>query len=167
MSSHPIVLLRWIERVCRKYDLGPSEERLDCFAEGKARLTQEMYERLHSTIRVVLKDTGIAHCPRTWAQEAALKKVKKEIAGYKEVMNSDAKKVNDTKNALIVKANEHGNFVYPGTNLIFKSNSEKYIVAKEGLHGEWKPLQREDIVQCKHKRLRYKIVDLTFKGEVR
>jgi hypothetical protein len=67
----------------------------------------------------------------------------------------------------IVKANKHGNFTYPQTGLIFKSTTEKYIVAREGPDGEWLPLQREDIKECKRHKLRYKIVDLSFKGEVR
>lgn len=68
---------------------------------------------------------------------------------------------------IILRPNEHGNFCFPGTELIFKSPTEKYIVAKQGPKGEWIELHREDIKECKRRRLRYKVLDLTFKGHTK
>jgi hypothetical protein len=56
----------------------------------------------------------------------------------------------------IIKKNSYNNFVYGNTGLIFKSSTEKYIVAKEGNKGEWLPLEEEDIALCKKNGLRWK-----------
>ncbi len=81
--------------------------------------------------------------------------------------NCKYKMSEQTSGGMILRPNEFGNICYPDTKLIFKGITEKYIVAREGLKGEWLPLKREDILECKRNRLRYKLVDLTFQGEVR
>jgi hypothetical protein len=88
----------------------------------------------------------------------------KENYSKKTIMSDSADKLSST---LILKPNEFGNICFLDTKLIFKSIHEKYIVAHEGLHGEWQPLTRQDIRECKRNRLRYKVLDLTFHGEVR
>ena len=60
-----------------------------------------------------------------------------------------------------IRKNNFNNFVFKNTRLIFKGQKEKYIVAKEGLKGEWLPLTDEDIETCKENHLRYKIIDFT------
>ncbi len=65
----------------------------------------------------------------------------------------------------IIKKNSNNNFVYGNTGLIFKSSTEKYIVAKEGNNGEWVPLEEEDIMVCKKNGLRWKKFENKVKGE--
>lgn len=65
----------------------------------------------------------------------------------------------------IIRKNEHNNFVYGNTGLIFKSSLEKYIVAREGLKGEWLPLDEYDIAECKRLGLRWKKIQNKIKGE--
>jgi hypothetical protein len=65
----------------------------------------------------------------------------------------------------IIKKNSYNNFVYGNTGLIFKSSTEKYIVAREGSKGEWLPLEDEDIELCKKNGLRWKKFENKVKGE--
>ncbi len=65
----------------------------------------------------------------------------------------------------IIKKNSYNNFVYGNTGLIFKSSTEKYIVAKEGNKGEWLPLEEEDIALCKKNGLRWKKFENKIRGE--
>ena len=65
----------------------------------------------------------------------------------------------------IIRKNEHNNFVYGNTGLIFKSSLEKYIVAREGSKGEWLPLDEYDIEECKKLGLRWKKIQNKIKGE--
>lgn len=67
---------------------------------------------------------------------------------------------------LIIRKNKYNNFVYGNTGLIFKSSLEKYIVAKEGMNGEWLPLDEIDIDLCKEYNLKWKIIPNKFKGEI-
>ena len=60
-----------------------------------------------------------------------------------------------------IRKNNFNNFVFKNTGLIFKNQKEKFIVAKEGLKGEWLPLSENDIEICKENHLRYKIIDFT------
>jgi hypothetical protein len=60
-----------------------------------------------------------------------------------------------------IRKNNFNNFVFKNTRLIFKSQKEKFIVAKEGIKGEWLPLSEDDIETCKENHLRYKIIDFT------
>jgi hypothetical protein len=71
----------------------------------------------------------------------------------------------DDEDILIIKKNKFNNFVYGNTGLIFKSSLEKYIVAKEGMNGEWLPLDEIDIDICKEYNLKWKIIQNKFKGE--
>ncbi len=66
-------------------------------------------------------------------------------------------------NDIVIYPNKFKNFVYPNTNLIL--DKDLRVVAKEGKEGLWLPLTKEDITEAKRNRLRYKILDLTFKGE--
>ena len=65
----------------------------------------------------------------------------------------------------IIRKNCFNNFVYGNTGLIFKSSTEKYIVAKEGSKGEWLPLEAEDIEVCKKNGLRWKKIENKVRGE--
>lgn len=65
----------------------------------------------------------------------------------------------------IIRKNAFNNFVYGNTGLIFKSSTEKYIVAREGLKGEWLPLEAEDIEVCKKNGLRWRKIENKVKGE--
>lgn len=65
----------------------------------------------------------------------------------------------------IIRKNCFNNFVYGNTGLIFKSSTEKYIVAKEGSKGEWLPLEAEDIAVCKKNGLRWKKIENKVRGE--
>jgi hypothetical protein len=71
----------------------------------------------------------------------------------------------DDEDILIIKKNKFNNFVYGNTGLIFKSSLEKYIVAKEGMNGEWLPLDEIDIDICKEYNLKWKIIQNKIKGE--
>jgi len=53
--------------------------------------------------------------------------------------------------SFIIRKNKFNNFVFKNTSYIFKSHTEKYIVAIEGLNGEWLPLTAEDKLICKNK----------------
>lgn len=75
----------------------------------------------------------------------------------------ETKEEDDT--VYIIRKNEHNNFVYGNTGLIFKSSLEKYIVAREGLKGEWLPLDECDIIECKRLGLRWKKIQNKIKGE--
>ena len=70
-----------------------------------------------------------------------------------------------TNDDLVIKPNRFRNFVYPGTSLILDPK-DKRITAREGIEGEWLPLMTEDIRACKAMKLRYKVVDLEFQGEM-
>ena len=61
------------------------------------------------------------------------------------------KNTNDDEPELIIRRNKFNNFVFKNTSYIFKSSTEKYIVATEGLNGEWLPLTPEDKIICKKK----------------
>jgi hypothetical protein len=65
----------------------------------------------------------------------------------------------------IIRKNAFNNFVYGNTGLIFKSSTEKYIVAKEGSKGEWLPLEEDDIHLCKKNGLRWKKIENKVIGE--
>jgi hypothetical protein len=65
----------------------------------------------------------------------------------------------------IIRKNAFNNFVYGNTGLIFKSSTEKYIVAREGSKGEWLPLEEEDINLCKKNGLRWKKIENKVRGE--
>ncbi len=75
--------------------------------------------------------------------------------------NKQANKEKSKETIYAIRKNNFNNFVFKNTRLIFKSQKEKYIVAKEGLKGEWLPLTDEDIETCKENHLRYKIIDFT------
>jgi len=49
----------------------------------------------------------------------------------------------------IIRKNRFNNFVFGNTPYIFKSATEKFIVAKEGIKGEWIPLTEEDKRICR------------------
>ena len=60
----------------------------------------------------------------------------------------------------VIRKNKFNNFVFKDTPYIFQSATEKYIVAKEGIKGEWIPLNDEDKRICrKQYHLRYKDID--------
>jgi len=65
----------------------------------------------------------------------------------------------------IIRKNAFNNFVYGNTGLIFKSSTEKYIVAREGSKGEWLSLEEEDINLCKKNGLRWKRIENKVRGE--
>jgi|LauGreSuBDMM15SN_2_FD.fasta_scaffold30966_3 hypothetical protein len=65
----------------------------------------------------------------------------------------------------IIRKNAFNNFVYGNTGLIFKSSTEKHIVAKEGSKGEWLPLEEDDINLCKKNGLRWKKIENKVIGE--
>lgn len=65
----------------------------------------------------------------------------------------------------IIRKNAFNNFVYGNTGLIFKSSTEKHIVAKEGSKGEWIPLEEDDIHLCKKNGLRWKKIENKVIGE--
>jgi hypothetical protein len=68
----------------------------------------------------------------------------------------------NVEEAILIRRNQFNNFVYK--DYIFKSPTEKYIVAKEGLNGEWLPLTEEDKMICRKKyKLRYKDIVFTKK----
>lgn len=67
----------------------------------------------------------------------------------------------------IIKKNMFDNFVFGNTPYIFKSATEKYIVARQGLNGEWIPLTEEDKQLCRKKyHLRCKDLDYSEKPTV-
>jgi hypothetical protein len=60
----------------------------------------------------------------------------------------------------VIRKNKFNNFVFKDTPYIFQSATEKYIVAKEGIKGEWIPLNDEDKRICrKQYHLRCKDID--------
>ena len=65
----------------------------------------------------------------------------------------------------IIRKNAFNNFVYGNTGLIFKSSTEKYIVAREGSKGEWLSLEEDDINLCKKNGLRWKKIENKVRGE--
>jgi hypothetical protein len=90
-----------------------------------------------------------------------------KVHSKKEKVEEKTNKVvfEDDEDILIIKKNKFNNFVYGNTGLIFKSSLEKYIVAKEGMNGEWLPLDEIDIDICKEYNLKWKIIQNKIKGE--
>ena len=90
-----------------------------------------------------------------------------KVHSKKEKVEEKTSKVvfEDDEDILIIKKNKFNNFVYGNTGLIFKSSLEKYIVAKEGMNGEWLPLDEIDIDICKEYNLKWKIIQNKIKGE--
>ena len=90
-----------------------------------------------------------------------------KVHSKKEKVEEKTSKVvfEDDEDILIIKKNKYNNFVYGNTGLIFKSSLEKYIVAKEGMNGEWLPLDEIDIDICKEYNLKWKIIQNKIKGE--
>jgi hypothetical protein len=58
---------------------------------------------------------------------------------------------------IIVKQNQYKNFIFPGTNLIL--DKDNAVVAKEGDHGSWLPLDKRDIKIAKRRHLRVKLIE--------
>ena len=72
----------------------------------------------------------------------------------------DDEKHNEEEPLFIIRKNRFNNFVFGNTPYIFKSATEKFIVAKEGIKGEWIPLTDEDKRICrKQYHLRCKDID--------
>jgi hypothetical protein len=83
---------------------------------------------------------------------------KPQIETKKEI-EEDEKQSEDTS-LFIIRKNIFNNFVFKNTPYIFKSATEKFIVAKEGIKGEWIPLTDEDKRICrKQYHLRCKDID--------
>ena len=82
---------------------------------------------------------------------------KNDLVSFKESeylikeMSNDNLKTKEDETAFIIRKNKFNNFVFKNTSYIFKSHTEKYIVAIEGLNGEWLPLTAEDKLICKNK----------------
>ena len=82
-------------------------------------------------------------------------------------MSNDTLKTKEDETAFIIRKNKFNNFVFKNTSYIFKSHTEKYIVAIEGLNGEWLPLTDEDKLICKNKyKLRCKDLPHHFKTSI-
>ena len=65
----------------------------------------------------------------------------------------------------LIRKNKFNNFVFKDTDYIIKGPKEKFVVAREGLNGEWIPLTEEDRQICKKKyKLRCKEVVFTKKS---
>jgi len=92
-----------------------------------------------------------------------LKDSKSEFsAKHRAISDKEQSDKSDKKEIICsIRKNNFNNFVFKNTGLIFKSQKEKFIVAKEGLKGEWLPLSDNDIETCKENHLRYKIIDFT------
>ena len=89
---------------------------------------------------------------------------------YKEINMSQSHISQETEKKIgtqdmILYPNRFKNFLYPDTKLIIDKDHK--VVAREGKTGEWLPLEPEDIRTVKRLRLRYKIIDLSFKGETK
>jgi len=61
----------------------------------------------------------------------------------------------------IIRKNKFGNFTFDNTGLIFKSISDKKIVAREGENGVWLELTEDDIDLCKQYKLKYERIKFT------
>ena len=97
-------------------------------------------------------------------EELPLTKDSKSVASAMHGVNGDKEQSDKSDKKEIIcsiRKNNFNNFVFKNTGLIFKSQKEKFIVAKEGLKGEWLPLSDNDIETCKENHLRYKIIDFT------
>lgn len=119
----------------------------------------------------VIKDGNNSLCKRHRGKQDETP-VKQEIKSCKQETKSinQDKSCNKTiqeeqdeeKNELlfVIRKNKFNNFVFKDTPYIFQSATEKYIVAKEGIKGEWIPLNDEDKRICrKQYHLRYKDID--------
>jgi hypothetical protein len=115
----------------------------------------------------VIKDGNNSLCKRhRGKQETETPKIteqkiiKNKIQKNEEEQNE--KEQDEEKNELlfVIRKNKFNNFVFKDTPYIFQSATEKYIVAKEGIKGEWIPLNDEDKRICrKQYHLRYKDID--------
>ena len=84
---------------------------------------------------------------------------KPEIETKKNIKEDDEKQTEEEP-LFIIRKNRFNNFVFGNTPYIFKSATEKFIVAKEGIKGEWIPLTDEDKRICrKQYHLRCKDID--------
>ena len=88
---------------------------------------------------------------------------KSDIEPKKNIKEEDEKQSEEDQSEplFIIRKNRFNNFVFGNTPYIFKSATEKFIVAKEGIKGEWIPLTDEDKRICrKQYHLRCKDIDL-------
>jgi hypothetical protein len=119
----------------------------------------------------VIKNEGDSHCKRHLGKQDEEKIIEKKIKkkDTESIKDKQKNKKKDTEEEetneeseplFVIRKNKFNNFVFKDTPYIFQSVSEKYIVAKEGLKGEWIPLNEEDKRICrKQYRLRCKDID--------
>jgi hypothetical protein len=96
-------------------------------------------------------------------EETVVKKnIKKKI-----IDDEEEEEKKEEKTVFLIRKNKFNNFVYRDTPYIFKSAEEKFIVAKEGLSGEWIQLTEDDKKICRKKyHLRCMDIDLTTKKTI-
>ena len=117
----------------------------------------------------------------TYQDDDIIKKLYEDLASFKNdtrsfkeseylIKEMSADHHSNTKEdepSFIIRKNKFNNFVFKNTSYIFKSHTEKYIVAIEGLNGEWLPLTAEDKLICKNKyKLRCKDLPHHFKTSI-
>jgi hypothetical protein len=84
----------------------------------------------------------------------------KSVSEPKKNIKEEDEKQSEEEPLFIIRKNRFNNFVFGNTPYIFKSATEKFIVAKEGIKGEWIPLTDEDKRICrKQYHLRCKDID--------
>ena len=112
----------------------------------------------------VIKDGNNSLCKRHRGKqdETPVKQDTKSTNQDKSCKKTIQEEQDEEKNELlfVIRKNKFNNFVFKDTPYIFQSATEKYIVAKEGIKGEWIPLNEEDKRICrKQYHLRYKDID--------
>lgn len=102
---------------------------------------------------VVERNSDVVHEDQKINQETKVETVVKERK-IRPIQDDD----------LVIRPNRFRNFLYPGTNLVIDVKDKK-VVASEGLDGRWIALERCDIDKCKQLKIKYKIIDLEFRGQ--
>lgn len=165
-------LIKFIETVTFAFSLTPEQEHklvkkaiTYCCDETILKEKQLKYKSISQTCKAILK-TGKnkgQYCSHQVHSDGYCKRHSKCAHEEKKEENKvKPKPLRETD--IVLRKNKFGNIVYPGTNLILdKDNS---VIAKETKTGEWESLTEIDIEVCKKHKLRYKIMDLTFKGEI-
>jgi hypothetical protein len=166
-------LIKFIETVSYAFLLTPEQEHTlvkkaisYCCDENLLKEKQLYYKHMSQTCQAILKSGKNAGnlCSQSAKENGFCLRHSKHISVPSQVVDKPVKKKIELRPTdIVLRKNNFGNIVYPNTNLILDKDNK--IIAKQDKQGEWTPLNDEDIEICKKLKLRYKIIDFTFKGE--
>lgn len=135
--------------------ISDEEKKVDVVEKEKTIEKQELKQEVKEVVKEEVKQEVENETKNDTKNDTKVEEKKKE---------SKKEKIKDTD--LVIRPNKYKNFIYPGTNLVLDPKDGKAI-ATEGLDGRWIALEDYDIDKCKKMKIKFKIVDLEFKGQKR